>query len=78
MSDPRNESGLCPYGSYGAHTYNYECTECIWCGPNRLALAPGKWISNGDGTDSWSSQPVSQTAQGYPPDSGWQQNTSPI
>lgn len=34
----------CPIGSYGAHTYNAENDECIWCGPNSLAWRPGHWV----------------------------------
>ena len=44
----------CPLGVLGLHTYNYEQTECIWCGPNRLATKPGRWVDTGDGLDAWS------------------------
>jgi len=27
---------------------SFEGDECIWCGPNRLAWLPGKWVSCGD------------------------------
>lgn len=44
----------CPIGPLNLHTMNYEQTECIWCGPNRLAFKPGRWISIGNGLDAWS------------------------
>ena len=52
------ESQHCPIGSLNLHTYNAERTECIWCGPNGLAWKPGRWVSNGDGTSSWSVEPA--------------------
>lgn len=33
----------CPIGPLGAHTYNWERNECIWCGPNALAWKDGVW-----------------------------------
>lgn len=48
MSDDR-----CPIGPLNLHTRGYQTEECIWCGPNRLALKPGKWMPNGDGTQAW-------------------------
>lgn len=44
----------CPIGPLNLHTYNHERTECIWCGPGRLAWKPGHWVDNGDGTNAWS------------------------
>ena len=44
----------CHIGLLGLHTFNFERTECIWCGPNRLAWMEGQWVRNGDGTSSWS------------------------
>lgn len=38
------KSGWCPIGSLSLHTYNYEETECIWCGDGRLAWMPGRWV----------------------------------
>ena len=57
MSDlPVND--WCPIGPLGAHTYNAERTECIWCGPHALAWKPGKWVDLGDGTRAWSVDPA--------------------
>lgn len=51
-------SGRCPIGSLGLHTYNYERTECIWCGPNRLAWKPGRWVTVEPGkTTAWMATP---------------------
>lgn len=47
------ESQRCPIGSLGLHTYNAEHTECIWCGPNRLAWQPGRWVDMEDGFSAW-------------------------
>lgn len=47
-------SERCPLGSLGAHTYNYERDECIWCGPNGLAWKPGRWVDVGNGFNAWS------------------------
>lgn len=46
----------CPIGSLGLHTWNHERTECIWCGPGKLAWQPGRWVDNGDGTSAWSAE----------------------
>lgn len=35
----------CYIGPFGAHTYNAERTECIWCGPNNLRFKSGSWVS---------------------------------
>ena len=48
----------CPIGSLSLHTWNYEHTECIWCGPNALATKPGRWVSIGKGLSAWSVEPV--------------------
>lgn len=48
----------CPIGPLNAHTYNYERDECIWCGPNRLASKPGRWVDLGNGLDAWSTADV--------------------
>lgn len=48
----------CPIGPLGAHTYNYERTECIWCGPSRLCSKPGRWVDIGDGLSAWSTEPA--------------------
>lgn len=48
------KSDWCPIGSLNLHTYNFERTECIWCGPGRLAGKPGHWESTGDGYRAWS------------------------
>lgn len=48
----------CPIGPYQTHTWNYERTECIWCGPNALAWKPGRWVAIGDGLSAWSVEPV--------------------
>lgn len=37
----------CPIGSLNLHAYNWEETECIWCGPNRLGSQPGRWVQVG-------------------------------
>jgi hypothetical protein len=47
-------SKVCMIGPYGGHTANFEKTECIWCGPNRLAWMPGKWIPIDKGGNAWS------------------------
>ena len=47
----------CPIGPLNLHTYNYERDECIWCGPNRLASKPGRWVPLSDGTSAWSATP---------------------
>jgi hypothetical protein len=47
----------CPIGSLNLHTYNHERTECIWCGPGRLAWQEGRWIDQGDGRSAWSVTP---------------------
>lgn len=51
----------CPIGSLGLHTMNHERTECIWCGPNQLAWAPGHWVDQGNGTSAWSATPEDST-----------------
>lgn len=48
----------CPIGSLGLHTWNYERTECIWCGPGALAWKPGHWVPLGNGMDAWSTTPA--------------------
>lgn len=55
--DAMPESNWCPIGSLNLHTYNYERTECIWCGPNALATKPGRWVPLGDGLSAWSVEP---------------------
>ncbi len=53
------EGQRCPIGPLQAHTYNYERTECIWCGPNHLAWKPGVWVRTAEGFKAWSAvQPV--------------------
>lgn len=49
-------SDWCPIGSLNLHTYNYERTECIWCGPNVLAVKPGRWVKI-EGGSAWSADP---------------------
>lgn len=44
----------CYIGPLNLHAYNYERSECIFCGPNSLAWQDGKWIDNENGTMSWS------------------------
>jgi len=44
----------CPIGPLNLHTMNFEQTECIWCGPNRLCSKPGKWVDIGNGFSAWS------------------------
>ena len=44
----------CPIGRFHLHTYNYERTECIWCGPNNLAWRPGVWKNIGEDISAWS------------------------
>lgn len=48
------KSDNCPIGPLQLHTMNFENTECIWCGPNRLAGKPGKWVETAPGTSAWS------------------------
>jgi hypothetical protein len=43
----------CPIGPLSLHTWNYEHTECIWCGENALAWKPGCWVSTGSGHSAW-------------------------
>ena len=43
----------CPIGPLNLHTWNFERTECIWCGPGALAWKPGRWVPVGDGTQAW-------------------------
>ena len=60
MSDATMPRGdYCPIGGLNLHTYNYERTECIWCGPNRLCLQPGRWVDTGDGYSAWSVEATS-------------------
>ena len=49
----------CPIGPLGLHTWNYERTECIWCGPNQLGAKPGRWVETGKGTAAWSAEVAS-------------------
>jgi hypothetical protein len=45
----------CPIGSLGLHTYNFEHTECVWCGPNQLgADKRGHWEPTETGYSAWS------------------------
>lgn len=44
MVDTMPDRQWCPIGSLNLHTYNWERTECIWCGPNRLGSKPGRWV----------------------------------
>lgn len=46
----------CPIGPLSLHTWNYERTECIWCGPNALACKPGRWVNIGDGQSAWTTE----------------------
>ena len=50
-------SDHCWLGPLNLHTYNHERTECIWCGPGRLAWKPGVWVEQGDGLSAWSVTP---------------------
>lgn len=47
------DSDTCPLGPLQLHTYNYERDECIWCGPNSLAVKPGRWMKIENGR-AWS------------------------
>lgn len=47
----------CPIGPLGLHTMNHERTECIWCGPGRMAWKPGRWVKETDGTFAWTVEP---------------------
>ena len=60
-------SPTCPIGSLNLHTYNYERTECIWCGPNQLAWKPGRWVSTGDGYNAWSVTEAPETTDKVEP-----------
>lgn len=64
-ADTMPKGERCPIGSLNAHTYNYERTECIWCGPNRLAWKPGRWVDIGNGFNAWSVAPA-PTSDGAP------------
>lgn len=55
---PTPRPGRCPVGPLNLHTYNFERTECIWCGPNALASKPGRWVGIGDGLSAWSVEEV--------------------
>lgn len=50
-------SDYCWLGPLHLHTWNHERTECIWCGPNKLAWKPGRWVDTGDGFNAWSVEP---------------------
>jgi hypothetical protein len=57
----------CYIGSLGLHTFNAECTECIWCGPNALACKPGRWVPVEDEAGrylAWSADCEPQLAAG--------------
>lgn len=54
MSGTESGTDYCWLGSYNAHTWNYERTECIWCGPNKLAWKPGHWVPISDSFSAWS------------------------
>ena len=43
----------CVIAPYGAHTANFERTECIWCGPGEQAWKPGRWVPI-EGGQAWS------------------------
>lgn len=58
VSGTESGTNYCWLGPLNLHTMNYEDTECIWCGPNKLASKPGRWVSIGDGFDAWSVEPV--------------------
>lgn len=55
-------TNYCPIGPLSLHTWNYERTECIWCGPNRLATKPGRWVPLGDGLSAWSTDDLGGAA----------------
>ncbi len=52
----------CPIGPLGLHTHNHERTECIWCGPGKLAWKDGRWVTGDDGRTAWSVEAVSAVA----------------
>jgi hypothetical protein len=52
-TETRQQGERCPIGPLNLHTWNHGHTECIWCGPNRLAGKPGRWVSVGDGLSEW-------------------------
>lgn len=54
MSGTESGTGYCWLGPLNLHTWNFERTECIWCGPNKLASQSGHWVDIGDGFSAWS------------------------
>lgn len=73
MADTRPKNGRCPIGSLGAHSYNAEDDECIWCGPNLLAWGPGHWVQFAEGEhrilpahQAWSGTPPFEYGPGAP------------
>jgi hypothetical protein len=57
----RSMSNWCPIGPLGLHTWNFECDQCLWCGPDQLALKPGHWMPLGNGLSAWSANDAGST-----------------